>query len=119
MSFNGAYVDYPFGDDCLCVKVKSRIFAQLFKLKGKSMATFNCDMMSGEFYKRQYPEAVARGYHCPPVQQPYFITVDLELGVPEEVYRQMISGSYSYVVGKLTKKKVKELEEEQALKTKD
>ncbi len=46
---SGAYTDYPFGPDCLCVKVKKRIFAQIFVLKGIPVVTLNCDMMTGEF----------------------------------------------------------------------
>ena len=33
----GAYEDCPFGDGTVCVKVKKRIFAQLFHLKGVPM----------------------------------------------------------------------------------
>lgn len=62
----GAYEDCPFGDGTVCVKVKKRIFAQLFHLKGVPMLTFNGDAMTGDFYRTAYPNSVTRGYHCPP-----------------------------------------------------
>lgn len=108
----GAYRDMPFGEGCVCVKVKNRIFAQLFYLKGRPMLTFNGDALTGEFYRSAYPDDVKRGYHCPPVQQPYFNTVDLSGSVPDGEILVMLDGSYKYVVGKLTKRLQKELEEE-------
>lgn len=108
----GAYRDTPFGEGCVCVKVKKRIFAQLFYLNGRPMFTFNGDALTGEFYRSTYPDSVKRGYHCPPVQQPYFNTVDLGGGVPDAEILRMLDGSYKYVVGKLTKKIQKELEKE-------
>ena len=107
-----AYTEYPFGPDCLCVKVKKRIFAQIFVLKGIPVVTLNCDMMTGEFYRRIYPEAVTRGYHCPPVQQPYFNTINIEKDVTDEELLKMIDHSYSYVVSKLPKKVQQELNTE-------
>ena len=108
----GSYTDYPFGPDCLCVKVKKRIFAQIFVLKDIPVVTLNCDMMTGEFYRRIYPEAVTRGYHCPPVQQPYFNTINLEKDVTDGELLKMIDHSYSYVVSKLPKKIQQELNTE-------
>ncbi len=109
---NGTYQDCPFGDETICVKVKNRIFAQLFFLKNKPMFTFNGDALTGELYRQMYPDDVKRGYHCPPVQQPYFNTVDLNGSVPDEEILRMIDSSYEYVVSKLTKKLQKELENE-------
>ena len=113
----GAFLDYPFGPDVTIVKVKSqnsaaRIFAQLFTLQGEEKATFNCDMMTGDFYRSLYPGAVTRGYHCPPVQQPYFNTVALDGAVPDDALIRMIDHSYSAVVAKLPKKYQRELEED-------
>lgn len=109
---NGAYEDHPFGDASTVVKVRKRIFAQLFYLNGKPMLTFNGDIPTGEFYRRMYPDEVKRGYHCPPVQQPYFNTVDLSGNVPDEEIYRMLDSSYAYVVSKLTKKLQKELADE-------
>jgi len=103
----GAYVDYPFGPDDTIVKVKApsqekgRIFAQLFDLRGEPVATFNCDRATGEFYRDLFPGAVTRGWHCPPVMQPYFNTVNLDGTVPDDEIRNMIEHSYEVVVAKL------------------
>ena len=108
----GAYVDHPFGMDSDIIKVKNRIFAQLFFLKNTPMITVNGDPLINDFYRQIYPEYIKRGYHCPPVQQPYFNTIDLTGNVPESELFVMIDNSYLYVVGKLTKKLQKELENE-------
>lgn len=108
----GSYKDFPFGDETIVVKVKRRIFAQLFFLKGEPMFTFNGDALTGDFYRKTYPDSVKRGYHCPPVQQPYFNTVTLNGKVPDEEILRMADSSYEYVVSKLTKKVQKELENE-------
>lgn len=108
----GAYEDFPFGNETTVVKVKKHIFAQLFFLKGEPMFTFNGDALTGDFYRKMYPDDVKRGYHCPPVQQPYFNTVYLNGSVPDEEILCMIDSSYEYVVGKLTGKIQKELENE-------
>jgi len=67
-----AYVDFPFGDIPICIKVKKKLFAQLYPNKQDYKITLNCDSITGEYYRSKYPNAVDRGYHCPPVQQPYF-----------------------------------------------
>ena len=108
----GAYIDHPFGHDSDIIKVKGRIFAQLFFLRGIPMLTVNGDAVTNDFYRRLYPNCVKRGYHCPPIQQPYFNTVDLSGSIPYDEFVDMIDNSYKYVVGKLTKKARKELENE-------
>lgn len=100
---NGAYIDYPFGPDTTVIKVEKRIFAQFFQLSGEDKITLNCDMMTGQFYRQLFPGTVVRGYHCPPVQQPYFNTFPINSEVPEEMIYEMIEHSYQTVVGKLPK----------------
>lgn len=105
----GAYLDFPFGPEVTIIKVgvpakrPGRIFAQVFMLKGRDTITLNCDQMTGMFYRRLYPDTVVRGYHCPPVQQPYFNTLPLDGAVPEEQLLEMIEHSYRTVFGKLPK----------------
>ena len=107
----GAYIDYPFGPDVTVVKIKApsqekgRIFVQLFMLRGEPNVTLNCEMMRGEMF----PDAVKRGYHCPPVQQPYFNTVTLDGTVPDDILVEMIDHAYEVAVGKLPKKYQREL----------
>lgn len=113
----GAYLDWPFGPVFSVVKVKApsqekgRIFTQPFILHGEPKVTLNCDMVTGELYRAIYPGAVKRGYHCPPIQQPYFNTVALDGTVPDDVLIEMIDHAYKIVVGRLPKKFQKELED--------
>lgn len=100
----GAYEDHPFGPESTVIKVCGKIFAQLFYLGGVPMTTLNCDAARGLLYRQMYPEHVRRGYHCPPVQQPYFNTVLLDGTVPAGHVRDMIDHAYGRVVGRLTKR---------------
>lgn len=104
LSKNGAYLDFPFGDIPICVKVAKRLFAQIYPKPEDYKITLNCDMMTGELYRNLYPDTVVRGYHCPRVQQPYFNTVHLNGEVTDDELKAMIDHSYSVVFGKLPKK---------------
>lgn len=73
------------------------------------MATFNCDRITGEYYRAVYPGIVTRGY--PPVQQPYFNTAKLDGTVPDCEIKVMIDHSYAVVTAKLPKYIQKELME--------
>lgn len=106
---NGAYVDFPFGDTPMCIKVANRLFAQIYPNPEARRITLNCDRAAGEFYRNTYPGTVIRGYHCPPIQQPYFNTVLLDRAVSDAELKAMIDHSYSTVVGKLTKKQREDL----------
>ncbi len=105
----GAYLDFPFDPTLPVVKVrapsqaKGRIFAQPFLLRGEPKVTLNCDPISAEHYRGLYTGSVTRGYHCPPVQQPHFNTVNLDGTVPDEELHRMIDHAYTVVVGKYPK----------------
>lgn len=101
---DGAYLDFPFGEIPICVKVAKRLFAQIYPKPEDFKITLNCDVIIGEAYRKQYPEIVVRGYHCPPVQQPHFNTVLLTRGFPDDELKAMIDHSYGVVVSKLPKK---------------
>lgn len=111
----GAYLDYPFNPVVPVVKVKApsmdkgRIFAQPFILRGKPKVTLNCTPASAEYYRHIYDGAVTRGYHCPPIQQPHFNTVDLDSTVPDEEILRMIDHAYAVSVSKLPKYAQREL----------
>ena len=112
LSKKGAYFDHPFGPESDIIKVEGKIFAQLFVLKGKETVTLKCECMTGDFYRKMYPEVIVRGYHCPPVQQHYFNTFPLE-SVPDELIIEMTDHSYRTVVGKLPKYKQMRLSDEE------
>lgn len=102
----GAYLDYPFTPFFPVVRVKApsqekgRIFAQPFLLRGEPKVTLNCTPASAEYYRAKYPDAVTRGWHCPPVQQPHFNTVALDGAVPDDALAGMMDHAYETVVGK-------------------
>ena len=60
LSKDGAYLDFPFGDIPICVKVANRLFAQIYPKPEDYKVTLNCDMMTGEFYRNLYPNTVRR-----------------------------------------------------------
>ena len=110
----GAFLDYPFGPESTIIKVKSthspaRIFAQFFTLKGDKKATFKCDVITGELFRSLYPGIVTRGYHCPPIQQPYPQTATLNDTLPDDELIYMIDHAYLVTVAKLPKKYQEEL----------
>ena len=89
----GAYRDLPFGEIPVCYKVHGKIFAQLYPDK----ITLKCTVFSGEAFRQAYPGVVVRGYHCPPVQQPYWNTIYLD-AFPESELPMMIDHAYETVV---------------------
>ena len=99
LSKPGAYEDHPFGEFPVCYKVEGKIFAQVYPDK----ITLKCTAFSGEAFRQAYPGIVSRGYHCPPVQQPYWNTIDLSR-FPSEELPAMIDHAYETVVAKLPKK---------------
>lgn len=102
----GAYEDYPFGDEPACLRVRGRIFAELYP--ARRWVTLKCEPMRADFYRRQYPDAVVRGYHCPGVQQPYNNTVSFE-EMEDEVLLEMLDHSYARAVASLPKYVQREL----------
>ena len=99
---------YPFGDVPICYKLNNKIFAQLYPYEEDYKITLKCTAEAGEFYRMAYPGKVVRGYHCPPVQQPYFNTFPIN-EIPDEMILEMADHSYRTVVGKLPKYKQKSL----------
>ena len=99
-----AYEDHPFGDWPICYKVNGKIFAQIYPDK----LTLKCTAFSGQAFREAYPGVVVRGYHCPPAQQPYWNTIDLER-FPHEELPMMIEHAYETVVLSLPKRVQKEI----------
>lgn len=99
-----AYEDFPFGDFPVCYKVGGKIFAQLYPDK----VTLKCTAFSGQMFRQAYPDAVVRGYHCPPVQQPYWNTVYLDR-FPCKELPMMIDHAYETVVSSFSKRLQREI----------
>lgn len=106
-----AYLDYPFGDIPICVKLNKKIFAQIYPNANDYKITLKCDKIKGDFYRQIYPKVVVRGYHCPPVQQPYWNTIYIN-EIPEDELINMIDEAYEVVMNSFTKKVQKTLKEE-------
>lgn len=94
-----AYEDHPFGDFPVCYKVNGKIFAQLYPDK----LTLKCTAFSGQAFRQAYPGIVVRGYHCPPVQQPYWNTIYLDQ-FPENELPYMIDHAFDTVVGSFSRR---------------
>ncbi|WMJ22368.1 MmcQ/YjbR family DNA-binding protein [Paludicola sp. MB14-C6] len=109
LSYHGAYIDYPFGEIPICIKVCNHIFAQVYPKASDCKITLKCDAMYGDFYRTKYKNTVVRGYHCTPIQQPYWNTIYLNGIVDDNELKQMIEHAYVVVVNKLTKKEKLEL----------
>lgn len=90
---------YPFGNWPICIKVHGKIFAQIYTDK----ITLKCTAFSGQAFREAYPGVVVRGYHCPPAQQPYWNTIDLER-FPSEELPMMIDHAYDTVFKSFSRK---------------
>lgn len=104
LSHPGAYETRPFGKYPICYRVMGKIFAQFNPEEQFYKITLKCEPEKAYLYRQLYPKTIARGYHCPPVQQPYWNTIDLEGFSDMEVLFQMIDEAYDAVVEKLSKK---------------
>ena len=106
LSKPGAYEECSFGEVPICYKLNGKIFAQLYPYEYDYKITLKCTADAGQFYRMAYPGKVVRGYHCPPVQQPYWNTVFLD-DFPEEELLNLIDHAYETVFQKLSKKRQK------------
>ena len=106
----GVYEECPFGDAPVCYKLNGKIFAQLYPREYDYKITLKCTADAGQFYRTVYPGTVVRGYHCPPVQQPYWNTIYLE-DFPDGELLNMIDHAYEAVFHSFSKKVQKQMRE--------
>ncbi len=97
----GAYLDQPFGPDCVCVKAQGHIFAIL--MPTKPWLSLKCEPAYGLAMRARYPDTVRRGYHCPANQQPYNNTITLDGTVDDDALIEMIEHSYARNLRAMTK----------------
>ena len=97
----GAYEDFPFGPEPICVRVEKRIFAELYPTRG--WFTLKCEPMQGLVWREQFPDVIRRGYHCPSVQQPYHNTILLANHISPGILHAMMDHSYHRALFSLTK----------------
>lgn len=103
-----SYIDYPFGEVPICFKLNEKFFAQIYPYPNDYKITLKCEPMTGDFYRQIYPNIVVRGYHCPPVQQPFWNTIYIDRISKEELFN-MIDHAYDYVLKSFSKKKQQEI----------
>lgn len=114
--------DYPFGTQPICFRVGGKIFAEIYPYAVKGslailkedktippdeafpMITFRCEPDFKDFMRQAYPDSVFRGYHVPPMQQPYAFTVVINGGVSDSDLFLMAEQAYQRVFDSLTKK---------------
>ena len=100
----GAYETRPFDKYPICYRVMGKIFAQFNPDEKFYKITLKCEPEKANLYRQLYPELVVRGYHCPPVQQPYWNTINLDRFLDMELLFQMIDEAYDAIIVKLSKK---------------
>ena len=98
----------PFGDVPICYKLNNKIFAQLYPYEHDYKITLKCTADVGDFYRMIYPGKVVRGYHCTPVQQPYWNTIYLN-DFPEDELYHLIDLAYDTVLNSFSKKVQREI----------
>jgi len=101
--YPAACTEQPFGPESICIRVGEHgpIFANFFLPRG--WVSFRCDAVQGQAWRSQFPGTVRRGYHCPPVQQPYNNTVTLDGTVPDAILLEMLDHSYQRAVRSMSK----------------
>lgn len=112
LSKHKAYETYPFGKIPICYKLNNKIFAQIYPKETDFKITLKCTADVGEFYRTIYPNKVVRGYHCPPVQQPYWNTIYLD-DFPDDELLNMIDHAYETVFKSFSKKIQKQISEKE------
>lgn len=98
-----AYESRPFGEFPICYRLAGKIFAQFTPKKDWFKITLKTNPDAANFYRGAYPGVVVRGYHCPPVQQPYWNTIHLD-DFDKEILFQMIDEAYDEVMKRLPRK---------------
>ena len=107
--YPAACAENPFGPESICIRIGPHgpIFLNLMPCN--AWASFRCEPAMGLIWRSEFPSAVRRGWHCPPVQQPYNNTVTLDGTVPDDVLAAMLAHSYDRALRSLTREKRKAL----------
>lgn len=103
-----AYIDYPFGKEPICIRVNNKIFAEIYPQEDNYKITLKCEPILAAYFRNQYPGVVVRGYHCPPVQQPYRNTVYVNK-IDDGLLYGMIDHSYEQVLKSFPQKVQKDI----------
>ncbi|MCL1841098.1 MAG: MmcQ/YjbR family DNA-binding protein [Propionibacteriaceae bacterium] len=121
LAMPGTYLDYPFDDHTACVRLRppSRpaglILLMAFRLRGVPMASLRCHPDLGLMWRAMYPGVVVRGWHCPPVQQPYMDSFPLTGVVPDDDICEMADQAWDAVASRLPRRLRAELPDNLAM----
>lgn len=96
----GSYIDYPFGDDIMTLKIENKIFAIVSEKDNPLRVNLKCEPNDAIAYREIY-ESVIPGYH---MNKKHWNTIILDGSISKSVVEDMISQSYELVFSKLTKK---------------
>lgn len=95
-----SYIDFPFGDDTMVLKVSNKMFA-LINIKNSPLRiNLKCEPNDAIAYREIY-KSVVPGYH---MNKKHWNTIILEGIIPKDILIEMIDDSYNLVFNKLTKK---------------
>jgi len=107
-SFKGAEASYPFGPEALVYKVMGKMFALVSQLDETPRVTLKCVPEDGSFLVGQY-KSIVPGYY---MNKKHWITISLTGEITKDMLVELTNDSYALVVGKLTKKDQKTLEQQ-------
>lgn len=108
-----AYIDFPFGEQPVCIKVNGKLFAEIYTHDDNFKITLKCEPIIADFLRQHYFGIVVKGYHCPPALQRHRNTVYINKGVPDSKIFSMIDHSYAEVIKTFPRKVRREAFEEQ------
>lgn len=97
---HASYIDYPFRDEVMTLKVESKLFAIVSENDNPLRVNLKCEPNDAIAYRDIY-ESVIPGYH---MNKKHWNTIILDDTVPQDVLKDMIDQSYELVFSKLTKK---------------
>jgi len=107
LSFPGAWLDYPFGEEVAVYKVghkdvpaqEEKMFALISEKETPLRVSLKCDPQLAVVLREKY-ETVVPGYH---LNKKHWNTVDFEGGLDSQTLRHLVDHSYDQVVKTLKK----------------
>lgn len=95
LSFPGARLDYPFGEDVAVYKVHGKMFALVPEGKQPVNISLKCDPQLAKLLREKY-ETVMEGYH---LNKKHWNTVLLTGQLDDDEVKDLIRHSYNLVAG--------------------
>ncbi len=95
----GAESSYPFGPDALVYKVMGKMFALVSQKEETPRVTLKCPPVDCEILIQQF-ESISPGYY---MNKKHWVTIALDVELPDGMMIELVNKSYDLVVSKLTK----------------